>query len=182
MACHTQEKSASPIYATCSCFFCWLSPLCSQTLLRHGLLPSILTTMLSIMASHKEIDEEDDLEEEDSNQSQSPTALAAQVLASCLQSLLCVITYHLISARCWMFFHCIFLLRRSSPPWYMKYSTDLTMLSSGYMTHSSLVYMYLFRCSCWSRGSRALTSSNAVLLSLLWLWSLKDAQTTSEIS
>ena len=54
--------------------------LTSQTLLKHGLLPSILVTMLKIMASHQEDEDDDDDDlQEDSRESQSPTSLAAQV-------------------------------------------------------------------------------------------------------
>ena len=53
-----------------------------QTLLKQNLLPSILVTMLNIMASHKDEDEEEEDLQEETNQSQSPTTLAAQVSLS----------------------------------------------------------------------------------------------------
>jgi hypothetical protein len=54
----------------------------SQTLLKQNLLPSILVTMLKVMASHKEGEEEEEDLQEETNQSQSPTTLAAQVAIS----------------------------------------------------------------------------------------------------
>ena len=53
-----------------------LPPLFLQTLLKHGLLPSIIHTMLTIMATPPSNGEE---HEEEVAESQSPISLAAQV-------------------------------------------------------------------------------------------------------
>ena len=50
-----------------------------QTLLKQGLLPTIIRTMLAIMATPREMEEEG---EEVSTESQSPISLAAQVMMS----------------------------------------------------------------------------------------------------
>ena len=55
----------------------WRSLVLLQALLKHGLLPSILTTVLTIMATPAD---DDDLPEDNAAQSQSPISLAAQVL------------------------------------------------------------------------------------------------------
>lgn len=52
-----------------------------QTLLRHGLLPTIISTMLTIMAS-PEGEEEEEEGDDSAQESQSPITLAGQVVYS----------------------------------------------------------------------------------------------------
>lgn len=62
-------------------FVSWLITLKKKTLLRHGLLPTIINTMLAIMASPDEDEEEEEGgSDELAAESQSPITLAGQVL------------------------------------------------------------------------------------------------------